>query len=82
MLPTTCSSHLNEAGLPPAVKFALKNDLAPSAAGPQTYTFVMRVPVSAGACADLRTMCGGSSCLTALADSNYKQCPAYTTAAP
>ena len=78
----TVSSHLNEAGLPPAVKFALKTDIAPSAAGPQAYTFEMRIPVSAGACADLRTLCGGSTCLTALADSSYKNCPAYSTAAP
>ena len=82
MLPSTCSSHLNEAGLPPAVKFALKSDIAPSTAGPQTYTFVMRIPTSAGACSDLRTLCGGNSCLTALADSNYKNCPAYGAAAP
>ena len=80
--PTTCSSHLNEAGLPPAVKFALKNDLVPQASGTTTYTFTMRIPASAGACADLRTMCGGASCMTALADSNYRNCPAYTTAAP
>ena len=78
----TVSSHMNEAGLPPAMKFSLKNDIAPSAAGPQTYTFVMRIPVSAGACADLRSMCGGATCLTALADSTYKNCPAYSTSAP
>jgi hypothetical protein len=79
---TTSSSHLNEAGLPPAVKFSLKNDLAPSAAGPQTYTFTMRIPASVGACASLQTLCGSGTCLTALADSNYRNCPAFNTAAP
>ena len=78
----TVSSHMNEAGLPPAVKFSLKNDIAPSAAGRQAYTFVMRIPTSTGACADLRTMCGGNTCLTGLADSTYKNCPVYNTAAP
>lgn len=80
--PTTCASHLNEAGLPPAVKFALKNDLVPLPAGQATYTLTMRIPASLGACADLRTMCGGGSCMMSLADSSYKNCPAYYTAAP
>lgn len=78
----TVASHMNEAGLPPAVKFALKTDIAPSAASPQAYKFVMRIPVSAGACADLRTMCNGYSCMTALADGSYKNCPIYNMAAP
>ena len=81
----TVSSHLNDAGLPPAVKFSLKNDIVPqpASAGPQTYTFKMRIPTSAGACAtNLATMCGSSTCLTALADSNYRNCPAFNTIAP
>lgn len=84
LTPSTCSSHLNEAGLPPAVKFSLKNDIAPkpASAGPQTYTLTMRVPAAVGACASLQTMCGSGTCLTALADSNYRNCPAYNTAAP
>ena len=78
--PTTCSSHLNSAGLPPAVKFSLKTRLVPKPSGQHTYTFTMRIPVSTGACSSLRTMCGGTgSCVTALADANYKNCPAYVT---
>jgi hypothetical protein len=80
--PTTCSAHLNDAGLPPAIKFAMKSDLVPQPSGQATYTFTLRIPANAGACSGLRTMCGGSSCLTALADSNYRNCPTYNTAAP
>lgn len=72
--------HLNEPGLPPAVKFALKDDLKPSTlcgSGLETYTFTMHIPPSAGACLNLDTLCGGPSCVTALADKSYDNCPAF-----
>ena len=71
------------AGFLPAVKFSFKDSAAllpdPQHAAPRTYTFTLRIPTSsAGACADLRTLCGGCNCLAALADDSYKSCPAYT----
>ena len=78
--------HLNEPGLPSAVKFSFKagEDLVPDAvctpgAALKTYTFAIRVPAGAGACADLATLCGGATCMTALADKSYDNCPAYTS---
>lgn len=73
--------HANVANLPPALKFALRSKLAPAPApaGPQVFTLTLRILVSkAGACADLRTLCGGARCLVALADPGYKNCPSYT----
>lgn len=81
----TLAPHLNEPGLPSAVKFSFKSgeDLTPgtvcSPGAPlKRYTFTMRVPASAGACASLPTLCGGASCMTALADKVYDNCPTYT----
>jgi hypothetical protein len=82
----TLAPHVNEPGLPAAVKFSFKSgeDLKPDTvctpgAALKTYTFTIRVPATAGACGDLQTLCGGTTCLTALADKSYDSCPAYTT---
>lgn len=82
----TSAPHLNEQGLPSAVKFSFKpsEDLVPNTectqgAALKTYTFAMRVPAGLGACANLQTLCGGATCLTALADSIYGNCPAFTS---
>lgn len=78
---STLSAHANEAGLPAAIKFSLKDDIParPASAGLQSYTLTLRVAASEGACANLSTLCGSSSCLAAVADTSYKYCPAYTT---
>jgi hypothetical protein len=63
-----------------AIKFAVTPNLdAPAAGAPaKTYALTMRLPAAgAGACGDLRTLCGGGSCLTSVADKEYDYCPSY-----
>lgn len=79
---TVLSSHVqNGGGLSPAVKFSFKEGAAlppySSAPGVRAYTFTLRIPASAGACSSLPTLCGCASCLAALADESYTNCPTY-----
>lgn len=76
------ASPHTQSGTCAAVKFALSPNVQAFGSGPTTYTFKLRIPTSTavGACSDLRTFCGGSTCMVALADKSYKTCPAFTPA--
>lgn len=63
-----------------AIKFAVTPNLAVPVAGvpEKSYALMLRLPTAgAGACGDLRTLCGGGSCLTSVADKTYDYCPSY-----
>lgn len=78
--PTTYSPHLQEGDCTDAIKFAVTPNLvAPAAGAPaKTYTLTLRLPAAgAGTCLDLRTLCGGGTCLTGVADADYDYCPSY-----
>lgn len=82
----TLAPHLNEPDLPPAVKFSfpagkgiMPSTVCAPGAALRSYTFTIRVPANAGACSGLETLCGGASCVVALADKNYDSCPAYSS---
>ena len=76
----TFSPHLQEGGCQTAIKFAMAPGIAAPSAGDAatTYSLTLRLPsAGAGACGDLRGLCGGSACLTSLPDKGYDNCPSY-----
>ncbi|KAG2493291.1 hypothetical protein HYH03_008427 [Edaphochlamys debaryana] len=63
----------------PLLKYLIKpNHLTPTPGVVRSFTLSLRIYKHAGStCTDLKTLCGGDTCMAALSDEEYETCPAF-----